>query len=90
MIWPHIERFPALKVFIGFDAMPEGLYKGIETWKNHMMKTPGVKATFNPVETHVTFGQGLASGSPPFNLHLDEEPDEEPAPAEETAPATEE
>ena len=73
LIWPHFERFPNLKIFLQWDLMAPGNFPNLEPWIEKMKLTPGVKATFNTPETHLKFSQGLATGSPPYDLGLEED-----------------
>ncbi|XP_066288703.1 glutathione S-transferase omega-1-like isoform X2 [Branchiostoma lanceolatum] len=69
-LWPFFERLCVLKP-IGFELSVDQFPK-LSTWVERMMQLPEVKACYFPPELHVQFGKTMISGSPDYDIGLEE------------------
>jgi len=67
MIWPWIERMPALESLLHSELVTK-LPSILESWRENMLQDFAVKEFLLPIEVHSEFMTSLLSGSPNYDL----------------------
>ena len=68
MVWPHMERMPAIQHYTGFDPVPKDKFPKLNRWLEAMKETPGVKATIISTENHIKFIESVKEKKPNYDI----------------------
>lgn len=72
LIWPHFERIPVVATTEPRVAIDKEKFPRLAAWFAATSSLPAVKATAFDVATHLRFFESFQSGSPNYDLGLEE------------------